>query len=89
MKNQEITPREYFEKIELTDGGPNDQGRCIGFIIAESLEEATAILNVDHGFIVLRKISREQYIAYREEALHLMSFFGLDRDQLVKQLPRV
>jgi len=50
-----------FEKVEYIDGGPNDRGTCIGYIKAETKEEAYKILNINHGFIRLYEISTEEF----------------------------
>ena len=50
-----------FEKVEYSDGGPNDKGSVIGYIEADSLDEAKVILNVNHNFIQVREITQETY----------------------------
>ncbi len=57
-----------FEKVEYSDGGPNDRGTLLGYIFADSKEEAVRILNVCHSFITVREISLEVYNKRKELA---------------------
>lgn len=57
-----------FEKRGYIDGGPTDRGWCEGFIIAKSKEEATKILNINHGFIQLHEISKQEFLKRKQEA---------------------
>lgn len=70
-----------FEKKELSDGGPNDKGTVIGHIMAESIEEANEILNVDHGFIILNEISMETYLERLTVASQELSRFRLQTEK--------
>jgi hypothetical protein len=57
-----------FEKREFFDGGPNDKGWTIGYIKAESKEQAKEILNIDHNFIQLFEISEKEFKKRKKEA---------------------
>lgn len=68
-----------FEKRQYTDGGPNDRGYVIGYIKADSKEEAMRIKNEEHpgslGFIQVHKISEETYEQRKKEAESLSKIF--------------
>jgi hypothetical protein len=66
-----------FEKRQFTDGGPNDRGFCIGYIHADTEEEAKRILNIKHGFIQLFEITNEEYEARKEEAAAMLRMFTI------------
>ena len=66
-----------FEKIELTDGGPNDKGTTIGYLRANSREEAKIALNITHGFIQLNKIPLETYLGRKEKAIKNLEMYNL------------
>ncbi len=66
-----------FEKVEYIDGGPNDRGEVIGYIEADTLEKAREILNVDHGFTVVRAISEESYYNAKQKAEERLNQFKI------------
>lgn len=57
-----------FEKVEYSDGSPNDRGTVVGYISALSLKEAKKILNVNHGFLQVHEISMGLYYERKEIA---------------------
>lgn len=64
-----------FEKKEYSDGGPNDKGVLIGYIEANSREEAENILNVNHGFIQIHEISQEVYENRKRDAENTLQMY--------------
>lgn len=66
-----------FEKREYVDGGPNDRGYVIGYIKADSFEEATKILNIDHSFIQLYEISEEEFNRRKQSVFNDLKQFDI------------
>ena len=67
-----------FEKVQWSDGGPNDKGDVMGYIRASSLAEAKEILNVNHGFLTCREITKEEYNKRRRKAEVALRMFNLE-----------
>lgn len=63
-----------FEKVRLTDGGPNDRGKVIGYVSTKSM---TANPIPPNGFIIFREISVREYNKRKNEALRALDLFTI------------
>ena len=67
-----------FEKIQLSDGGPNDRGFSIGYIRADSKDHARKLLNINHGFIEFIEVSEREYVKRKSQAYrHYKSTYNI------------
>lgn len=70
--------KRIFEQKQYSDGGPMDRGTSLGFIIANDMEEAKKILNINHGFIQLHEISLSDFLDRKEEAKANYKMYDID-----------
>lgn len=63
-----------FEKILLTDGGPNDKGKVIGYVSTKSMTGEPKSVS---GFIIFRQIPIREYNKRKNEALRALNLFTI------------
>lgn len=63
-----------FEKVRLTDGGPNDRGKVIGYF---SIKHDMLIPTSNNPFVEYREISVREYNKRKNEALRALDLFTI------------